>query len=251
MSMPTHPKSAFSAKARLRRITTALHRWLGLLAFGQVLLWSIGGCLMFTLDFGDLYADPPPKPLPLSQATLSPLALQTRLSALTPGSKLTGAQIRNLAGELVYQLERTDGAPILLDASGRRLDPISPGLATRIAVAGYMGKGHALGTELLPKSTGNYISSVPIYRIDFDDAQHTEIYVDPASGSLLARRKALWGLYNRMWEFHLMKYTPSKAVNKALLLIFAAINVIVALTGFAKFFRRTPKLKNQSKPQTS
>lgn len=251
MSIQTPPKFSLSSKTRLRRITTALHRWLGLLAFGQVLLWSIGGCLMFTLDFGDLYADPPPKPLPLSQATLSPQALQTRLSALAPGSALTGAQIRNLAGELAYQLERTDGAPMLLDAGGRRLDPISPALARRIAVAGYTGKGRALGTELLPKSTGNYVSPVPIYRIAFDDAQRTEIYVDPASGSLLARRKALWGLYNRMWEFHLMKYTPSKAVNKALLLIFAAINVIVALTGFAKFFRRAPKLKPQGKTQAS
>jgi hypothetical protein len=44
-------------------------------------------------------------------------------------------------------------------------------------------------------------------------------------------------VYNRMWEFHLMKYTPSPALNKVLLLVFAVLNALVALTGFAKFFR--------------
>ncbi|MEZ0374199.1 MAG: PepSY domain-containing protein [Candidatus Sericytochromatia bacterium] len=223
----------------IKRLLNASHRWLGLLAFAQVLLWSLSGFLMYSLDFSDLYADPPPAPLPLSQAELTPQTLQSRLAQLHPGSKLTGLQIRNIGGQLAYQLTGTSSAPLLLDASGAALK-IDSQLATRVARLGYTGQGQVRQTELLPSSAGNYFSSTPVYLVRFDDPQQTEIYIDPASGSLLARRKALWGLYNQMWEFHLMKYTPFKAVNKALLLIFAILNALVALTGFLKFFRKKP-----------
>lgn len=230
-----------SARLSRRRLLDGLHRYLGLVAFGQVLLWSLSGVLMYTLDFGDLYRDPPPAPLPLQQS-LNPEQLQQRLQQLLPGQRLTGLQLRNLGGALAYRLETAD-TTLLLDARGQRLDPLSPAWAQRIAVAGYTGSGRVRQVERLPRSDGNYVSARPIYRIRFDDAQSTEIYVDPASGELLARRKALWGLYNRMWEFHLMKYTPFPALNKSLLLLFAVINAVVALTGLLRFVRRPLRRK--------
>ena len=249
---PLHSLSSSAVKPATRslshKLINALHRYLGLLAFGQVLLWSLSGALMYTLDFADLYADPPPRALPLAQATLTPQGLQKRLQTLIPGSQLTGLRVQNLGGELTYLLERSQGAPMLLDARGQRLDPIPAGLAAKVAQAGYTGQGKLSGSELLPASHGNYASSRPIYRIRFADAQQTEIYVDPGTGALLARRKALWGLYNRMWEFHLMKYTPWSGFNKLLLLVFAVLNGLVALTGFVKFFRWGYAMRSKPEP---
>ncbi|MGV3524959.1 MAG: PepSY domain-containing protein [Candidatus Sericytochromatia bacterium] len=221
----------------LRRAVDLFHRYIGLLAFGQVFLWSLSGFLMYSLDFSDLYREPPPAPLPVASAGLSPEALQARLKSLKPKSHLTGIAVRNLGGQLAYQLSHSGGPPVLLNAQGLQINPISPELAARVAKMGYTGTGQAQQTDLLPKSEGNYMSGQPIYRVRFDDDQQTEIYIDPETGSLLARRKALWALYNRMWEFHLMKYTPWAGVNKSLLLIFAVLNALVALTGLLKFFR--------------
>jgi len=229
------------------RLLNWIHRWIGLLVFAQVLLWSIGGLLMAGLNFGDLYRDPPPAPLPVTGATLSPAILAQRLQGLAPGSQLVGIRVRNVGGELAYQLDHAKGAPLLLNSQGQPMSPIPSALAERVARLGYTGTGSVSKIELLPTSTGNYVSSQPIYRITFSDAPKTEIYVDPQTGSLLARRKALWALYNRMWEFHLMKYTPSPAVNKGLLLIFAVLNALVALTGFAKFFRWGYRLRPVAK----
>lgn len=231
----------------LLKLLNWIHRWIGLLVFGQVLLWSLGGLLMAGLNFGDLYREPPPAPLSVTGATLSPDALAQHLQHVAPGSQLLGIRVRNVAGELVYQLDHLKGPPLLFNRQGQVISPISPALAERVARLGYTGTGPVNQTELLPTSTGNYVSSQPIYRITFADAQKTEIYVDPNTGSLLARRKALWALYNRMWEFHLMKYTPSPAVNKALLLLFAVLNALVALTGFAKFFRWGYRLRPVAK----
>lgn len=222
---------------RFRRLIDIFHRYIGLLVFAQVLLWSIGGALIHSLDFSDLYVDPPPKPLRMTGPGLSPQQLQTRLNALAPGSHLIGAQLRNLAGKPIYRIEHDKGAPLMLDEAGQVLKSLDAALAKAVAQAGYTGTGTLSEAELLSASSGNYFSASPVWRVRFADSQKTEIYIDPVTGELLARRKALWALYNRMWEFHLMKYTPSKAVNKALLVIFALLNVLVALTGFIKFFR--------------
>jgi hypothetical protein len=223
---------------RFRQWGSALHRYLGLLAFGQVLLWSLSGFLMYSLDFSDLYRDPPPTPLVVSAPMPTLQTLQIRLTQFFPGSQLLKLELRNLAGETVYLLSHTGGPPFLLNAAGERLSPLSPARAKAVALSQYLGKAAILDVQLLPKSVGNYFSGVPVYRILFQDPARTEMYIDPQTGALLARRKALWGLYNRMWEFHLMKYTPSQPLNKFLLLGFAVLNAVVALTGFMKFFRK-------------
>lgn len=191
---------------------------------------------MYSLDFSDLYREAPVQALPLQQARFSGQELQAYLTHFSPGSQLSGVEMRNLAGQLVYLLKHAKGS-VLLNAQGQRLDPIAESLAAELVKMDYQGTGQLQKLELLPSSAGNYFSSQPVYRATFADSQKTEIYLDPGSGSLLARRKALWGLYNRMWEFHLMKYTPSKNLNKALLLICALLNALVAITGFVKFFR--------------
>lgn len=223
---------------RLRQWGSALHRYLGLLAFGQVLLWSLSGFLMYSLDFSDLYRDPPPRPLILPAKMPALPALQARLQVLSPGSQLLKLELRNLAGEPVYLLSHTGGPPILLDLQGGPLSPLSPARVRAIALSQYLGKAAVSNVVLLPKSAGNYFSDTPVYRVSFADPAQTELYIDPQTGALLARRKALWALYNRMWEFHLMKYTPSQPFNKVLLLVFAVLNAAVALTGFMKFFRK-------------
>ncbi|MGE3723983.1 MAG: PepSY domain-containing protein [Candidatus Sericytochromatia bacterium] len=223
---------------RFRQWGSALHRYLGLLAFGQVLLWSLSGFLMYSLDFSDLYREPPPHPLVLSDQTPDLHTLQTRLQVFSPGSQLLKLELKNLAGETVSLLSHTKGPPLLFSAAGERLSPLTPARVRAIALSQYQGKAAIAEVQLLPKSAGNYVSGVPVYRVLFGDDAKTEMYIDPQTGALLARRKALWALYNRMWEFHLMKYTPSQPLNKFLLLGFAVLNAVVALTGFMKFFRK-------------
>jgi len=223
---------------KFRQWGSALHRYLGLLAFGQVLLWSLSGFLMYSLDFSELYRDSPPQPLVLSEQTPDLHTLQTRLQVLSPGSQLLKLELKNLAGETVSLLSHTKGPPLLLSAAGEHLSPLSLKRVRAIALSQYQGKAAIAEIQLLPKSVGNYVSGVPVYRVLFGDDAKTEMYIDPQTGALLARRKALWALYNRMWEFHLLKYTPSQPLNKILLLSFAMLNAVVALTGLMKFFRK-------------
>lgn len=227
---------------RFRRWGSTLHRSLGLIAFGQVLIWSLSGFVIYTLDFSDLYREPPPQALTLPAGMPSMADIQTRLQALVPGSQLLKLELRTLAGETVFLLSHTGGSPLLLNIKGQRISPLAPERVKAIALGQYTGPEPRpqknVAVALLPKSAGNYFSEQPVYRVSFADAARTEMYIDPQTGAVLARRKALWAIYNRMWEMHLMKYTPSQALNKNLLLLFAVLNALVALTGFFKFFRK-------------
>jgi len=212
-----------------------LHRYGGLIVSLQLLLWSLSGFLMAFWSFGDLYVDPEPQALDPAKFSLSPQAVT---QYLPPQTQVQSLELVLLADQPVYRVRRIGQPPLLLDPNGQHLSPLSTEYATTLGRSLYLGTGELLRTELLPRSQGNYVSSTPVYRLQFADAQRTEIYLDPNSGQLLARRKALWRWYNRMWEVHLMKYTPSATVNKLLLLAFALLTFVVSLTGLFKFFSR-------------
>lgn len=211
-----------------------LHRYGGLLVSLQILVWSLGGFFMAFWNFSDLYVDPPVQPIHWQAVKLS----TTEIPALLPANtQIQSIRLFNLGSEPFYLVERSNQSPLLLDQKGQIQSPLSPELATTQARSLYTGSGHLQTIDLLPHSTGNYVSDKPVYRARFDDAQKSEIYLDPNSGQLLGRRKAIWRWYNRFWTWHLMKYSPNAQANKLLLLGFAGLAFVVSLTGIWKFFR--------------
>lgn len=225
-------------KKRFQKSLHAFHRYAGLLVSLQLLLWSLGGLCMAFWSFGDLYTDPPPQALNWSDIQLNPAALA---QILPMGTEVKTIQLIAPAGQPLYRVSSLEGKSFLIDQAGQLQTPLSEALATELAKAYYAGEGVLRTLELLPNSTGNYVSSTPVYRAMFADSQQTEIYLHPDSGQLLGRRKALWSWYQRFWRFHLMQYTPSAAWNKGLLLFFAALTFLVSLTGllqFAGYWRR-------------
>lgn len=211
------------------------HRYGGLLVSLQLLLWSLGGFFMAFWSFGDLYSDPPPRALNLSTVQLKPEALPAILPADT---EIKSVQLQLLAGRPFYRVDSLAGKAYLVDQQGQLQTPVSPALATELARSYYTGTGSLQTVDLLPRSSGNYVSEAPVYRALFSDAQQTEIYLHPEHGQLLARRKAIWGWYQRFWRFHLMQYTSSAVWNKRLLLGFALLTFLVSLAGLLQFLSR-------------
>ena len=210
------------------------HRYAGLVICLQIMLWSLSGFLMTFWSFGDLYIDPDPIPLAFEKVKLSP----SQVSQLLKEEDLLDLKLLMLAGEPFYRIQSAKAPVRLMDQQGKIRSPIAPALAAAIAREQYLGAGTLSTIDLLPTSRGNYVSSTPVFKASFQDAARTEVYIDPQSGALLARRKALWRWYNRMWEFHLMKYSSHNALNKYLLLFSAVISFLVSLTGLLKFFRK-------------
>ncbi|PIQ29218.1 hypothetical protein COW36_17475 [bacterium (Candidatus Blackallbacteria) CG17_big_fil_post_rev_8_21_14_2_50_48_46] len=213
------------------------HRWLGLLVLLQVLFWSAGGLVIYFLDFSDLYREPPAQALNLGTSALSFQALEQKLRQAGVSQKLTGFKLVQRGGSTWFQVQPQGGTSLLLTPQGDKISPLQAGQIADFAKGYYTGQGSLQTVEKLASLRGNYYSDAPLWRVRFADSVGTEIYLEPQTGELLARRKAIWGLYNWMWELHLTKYTPWPAFNKALLAFLAVLNMMVALTGLFKFFR--------------
>ncbi|MBC7475160.1 MAG: hypothetical protein H7263_12775 [Candidatus Sericytochromatia bacterium] len=209
------------------------HRYLGLIIFLQVILWSFSGFFMYYLDFSDLYISPPDKPIDLN---IKLPTIQDVVKKNLLGEKILNISLKNIAGNPFYDV-KTDKKEVLVDQNNMLINKLSEKIVEKISTEKYIGKGQILSIKLLEKSKGNFYSLTPVYKVSYDDAQKTELYINPNNGELLAKRKALWGFYNNMWEYHLMKYTTNTALNKNLLLISAIISLFVSVTGFLKFFR--------------
>lgn len=221
-----------------------VHRWLGLIVLLQVLFWSSGGLLMAFLDFSDLYVDPPQPGLTLP--ALSPQMLATRLQQAGVKGPFDTFQLVQRGGSTWFQVQPRSGDPLLVNSHGQIVSPISETQIRNFARSYYRGTGALVQLEKLSRSGGNYVSDRPLWRARFADAAGTEIYLEPQTGALLARRKRSWGIYHLMWELHLTKYTPWSSVNKGLMALLALMNIVVALTGLLKFF--SPGRKRSPSP---
>jgi hypothetical protein len=74
------------------------------------------------------------------------------------------------------------------------------------------------------------------WRARFADGTH--IYVDDATGEVLALRTGQWRLYDVMWGLHIMDLQTREDTHHPILLIFAALSVIGATLGCILLFRR-------------
>ena len=219
---------------RLKRWIHHSHRWLGLIVLLQVLFWSAGGLLMAGLNFSDLYIDPPQPALELP--ALSPQQLAQRLAQTGVAGPFDSFKLVQRGGKTWFQVQPRQRPPLLVSAQGQVVSPLPESEIKDFARRYYTGSGTLIQLEKLNRSRGNYVSATPLWRARFNDRAGTEIYLEPQTGELLARRKRSWAIYNLMWELHLTKYTPWSAVNKALMGLLALINIVVALTGLFKFF---------------
>lgn len=221
------------------KLRDGFHRYAGMIILAQVMVWSLGGLVIFFIDFSDLYVFKDPQPVALNQAKLSPATIEQRIKQQYPKAIISSLTVRNVAGQIFYTAQLIPTTrQVLLNAQGQILPALPEKLIRIMAEENYKGDGLFKRADLLSRSSGNYVSSTPIYRATFTDEQKTEMYFDPKTGQILAKRRWPWAIYNKIWEWHLMKYTGDSQTNKGLLLGFALLTMAVSLTGGLKFFFR-------------
>lgn len=221
---------------KFSKIMNYSHRYLGLIIFLQVIVWSFSGFFMYYLDFSDLYDIPPDKPVNLKNVSLEIKDIKQILNEKFPNENISTISLKSIANKPYYDI-KTNKKEFLISQNREIIEKISEDIIKKISSEKYTGKANILKIELLNESKGNYFSSKSIYKVSYEDEQRSEMYINPVNGQVLAKRKALWGFYNTMWEYHLMKYSANSALNKNLLLISAIISLFVSVTGFIKFFR--------------
>ena len=163
---------------KLKKLIDSSHRYLGLIIFIQVILWSFSGFFMYFLDFSDLYTNPPDKPINFNIPVTSINEIQQFIKKELPGENIYSITLKNIAETPYYNI-RTEKQEFLIDQNLEIIKKIPEAIIKKVAQGKYTGNGKILKTELLNESKGNYFSSKPIYRITYDDQQQSEMYINP------------------------------------------------------------------------
>lgn len=210
-----------------------VHRWLAWAVGLQVLAWLVGGAVFAWLPFQDwvkaqpLIARPVPEvatPWPASPPAMGPVH---------------GALLVAAAGGPHWKLTLADGRTQRLPADGSPWAAPDAAAVERFARRIYRGEGRLVAVERLaevPPRLGivqELAGRREVWRVRFDDALATRLYVDATSGEYITARTEAWVWYDLLWRLHIMDYTGGEDFNNPLLRAAAPLALLFGLSGMA------------------
>ena len=205
-----------------------LHKWIGLIIGLQFVLWTLSGAGMALLDMeqvsGGSMQEPPP-------AAMSRVDGWPRVQQLLGGEAIQSAVMRPLHGQYVYEVTTDNGVKLFNASSG---DPVvvDARAARQIAQSAYPGSSAVRSVGLLSDLTLEVREhGLPIWRVDFDDAEKSSYYVSGTTGAVLERRNDMWRTWDFLWMLHNMDYSNRTSFNHPLIIMVGFAAVWLAITG--------------------
>lgn len=227
-----------------------VHFWSSLVLLVQSLLWILSGIGFAVIPRDEMNGaretrSQAPQELPLSQVDrpLSDLA-----SALPEGSRVTELSLRVHAdsGSPTYRV-RLDGKkePVYFDArTAAKLPQLSEERAREIALADFTGDAAISSVEWITQDDQkayDYYGELPVYRVNFDNAKRTRIYICPFTGEILARRNVYKTAFDWCWTVHVFGYLDRDVSGNVALIVMGGASLLVAVSGtvlYLPFLRR-------------
>jgi uncharacterized iron-regulated membrane protein len=205
------------------------HKWLGLIVGVQLILWVASGLFMTAIPIETVRGE---HNIRKSNAVPLPVEGLPALSAVLKGPA-TRAELILLNDAPVWRIDREGQADRLVDArTGAVLSPLDATAVMAIAKSDFAGTGGVKGVALISENPHiEYRGALPVWQVQFADAEATRIYVSPLTGKVVARRTSTWRVYDFLWSLHIMDYRGRDDFNHPLVVIASALGLILSLTG--------------------
>jgi uncharacterized iron-regulated membrane protein len=245
-------------KAVLRKV----HRWLGLLMAVQIVAWMASGLwfAIYPIETirGEHLTRPPEELQAGSKARLpgdlaAPADLHPALDTHFAGDwTLSSAQLQRWNGAVVWRVSGSSrGQPFVRlvagDGSG-----VLPGLTAATA------EQRALDWLVAPGAVRSveWIEAVepdaeirgrtpPFWKVSFSEPESLNLYLDPWTGEILARRTARWRVFDFLWMLHIMDFETRDDFNHPLLQLAALLGLIIAVSGVVLWAVTTPAFRRR------
>ena len=226
-------------------IARKLHKWVGLFAGLQILIWLGTGLYMVLVDIDFIHGDPLVRnmqqvvTLP-GTSRLSMAALRTRY----PEANQIG--LRPVMGKTFYTVTTAAGRYLLDPRSGQVISPLGEDSAREIAKFHFNGDATVIRAVLISSDPPTEIGArrLPLWRVDFDDRFSTSFYIDPYTGTLATRRHRYWRVFDFLWMLHIMDYEERADVHSPLLITAQLGGLVLAITGLWLLFYRFGRRRN-------
>jgi uncharacterized iron-regulated membrane protein len=220
------------------RLATQLHKWIGLIVGIQVLFWTAGGLVMTAIPIETVRSEHHVAEVrrePVSGAGLLSLDEAAAAAKVTP----VEATLKSTPRGAVWAFKDAEGKAVAVAAlDGRPRPPATEGEAQRLAAAAYTGDGKPVAVRHFAEAPQETGKEGPLWRVDFDDAEKTSFYVDPATGEVVSKRSAVWRFYDFFWRLHILDLKNGEDFNHPLIVALSALAVVTTLTGFVLLWVR-------------
>ena len=219
-----------------------LHRWLGLFASIQLLLWTLSG-LFFTIpDIKDVRGDQyrvwetADEIQRLDQNNLFAVSSLLKNLNINKEEDYT-ILLKRRADRWVYQVDSSNQISNYDAISGERLFFITPDEASLIVSRETNLKPKKVELINDKKSGSEYRGrNLPLYRVFVEEPQKGMVYVDPNTGEIAAIRTRLWRTFDFLWSLHIMDYTERDDFSHWLIRIFAFIGLMTIVSGMLLWY---------------
>lgn len=213
----------------------AIHRWISLLALGQLGVWSISGLLFTVLSERAVMSAPVAGahdlPIEASASLASPEAILARVRT-DHGGAIHRVELRSTGDALVYVV-RGDGLVARYDAHTGEPLPITRAEAERVARRDQEGSPAVASATLVETDAPLELRgrSLPAWRVVLADVESTAVWVDARTGDVSARRTDSWRVYDFLWSLHIMDYRGRDDFRHPLVMTFAVLANLTVLSG--------------------
>ena len=236
------------------------HRWLGLLMALQIIAWMASGLWFSIFPIETIRGEHLTRPLErLDLGRLEePAALaevQQALDSHFEGTwTLSSLELIRLDDRVHWRVSgqhRERPFNRLVQADGRQVLPmLSAAAAEQRARTWLVTPAEAQAVQWVTAiEPGGEIRGrdLPVWKVSFEQPESLNLYLDPWTGEILARRTARWRVFDFFWMLHIMDFETREDFNHLLLQAAAVLGLVIALSGVilwavtTRAFRRRPR----------
>ena len=207
------------------------HIWLGWLVGLPILMWTVTGLVMIVRPLEAVRGDDlrsEPAPLAIGAYAMPDF-----------GEPVSELQLVQQAIGPVWIVTTAEGARRRYFApDATLLPPVIESEARQIAGHVYAGKARLETVAYIPYDEVPIELRRPVnaWRLHYSD--DTNLYLEAATGELLAVRTPGWRIYDFAWGLHIMDPQTREDTHHPLIVVFTVLSVIGATLGCILLFRR-------------
>ena len=152
-----------------------------------------------------------------------------------------------LFGQPVAELTMANGTVWMHDArTGLPMPRIDAPFALRVARAAYRGPSVSVASVVLARrASTEFHGKLPVWRVEFKDAEATRVFVSPENGRIVGVRTGTWRLYDFFWGLHIMDWKNHENFNTPWMMAFAAGGLALAVAGVVLLYMRWPRRRRR------
>jgi len=228
----------------LKMASRKIHRWLGLLMALQIIAWMASGLWFSIFPIAEIRGEHLTRPaeqleLGRLEQLAAPAAIQRALDSHFDGDwVLSAAQLTRLQGQVYWRVVgHSENKPFtrLVAADGGAVSPMLTAADAERRARDWLVAPSELQSvewvEAVEPDSEIRGRELPVWKVSYSQPESLNLYLDPWTGEILARRTARWRVFDFFWMLHVMDFDTRDDFNHPLLQIAALLGLVIALSG--------------------